>query len=695
MSENFERLGNYILLEKINAGGMAEVYLSKSIGANGINKFLAIKRILSQFADNREFIEMFKEEAKIAVNLNHNNVVSIIDFKASQNQLYLVMEYVQGQNLRQILQQKKKKGLSLSLDFIVYMIREVAAGLDHAHRCVDRGTGKPLNIIHRDMSPQNIMVSYDGEVKIVDFGIAKAEAAGESTRVGTLKGKFSYMSPEQAEGLVVDQVSDLFSIGIILWELIADDRLFVANNEMNILKRIKECDVPELRRVNPTVPAELERIVKKTLMKDKSLRYQSSADLQKDLTRFLNKEYPDFTPGDFSTFMKFLFENEYSMAQERMVNYAKLDFGSLNELSEATQFTRPLVATIPSPPLVPPPESPANLNLNVNLNPLLFGEGAPPEFPAIPKGDSGLSNIQNAPTQIGPVTKTTQATLTGFTHNTGLKKPTPPAQPKRRQNTSIYTQFATKSGVTSTGIRYKVPVKPPTSEFAKGLFTFIFIAISLGGIYKAGPVRMKTKINKQFLALIDKSLGKMLPSSTHNPGDSKTPEDRTNLESGKQDLSLTGTVNVLIKSTPGRARIYVNTLDKGLTTPATLELEANKKYTITLIADGYLSYTTHITAFKNEQEVFANLTPVRYGYLDINVVNAGIDTIISIDDLEIKDRPPITKRPVQAGKPIKIRAVHPFSNTSAEQTVTVGVDEKKTIDLILSNPGKDKVENKR
>ena len=171
----FEQFGKYILLEKLATGGMAEVFLARSQAAGGITKFVAVKRILPQYAESPEFIDMFKDEAKIAVNLNHGNIVSIYDFGVQHGQFYLVMDYVEGRNLRQILNKLKKSNLRLSIDQVIYIIREVATGLEHAHRCLDGSTGKPLNITHRDMSPQNVMVSFEGEVKIVDFGIAKAE----------------------------------------------------------------------------------------------------------------------------------------------------------------------------------------------------------------------------------------------------------------------------------------------------------------------------------------------------------------------------------------------------------------------------------------------------------------------------------------------------------------------------------------
>lgn len=301
------------------------MFLGRGSGAGGIGKFFAIKRILPQYADSPEFIDMFKDEAKIAINLNHSNIVSIHEFGVEKGQFFLVMDYVEGRNLRQILNKMKKSAAQFSIDQIVFVIREVAAGLDHAHRCIDGTTGKPLNITHRDMSPQNVMVSFEGEVKIVDFGIAKAESQIESTRAGTLKGKFGYMSPEQAEGQPVDLRTDIFSLGIVLWELLANDRLFVANNEINTLRKIRDCQIPSLRKVNPNIHSELERIVQKALARDRNLRYQTGAALHRDLNRFLNRQFPDFSPQDFSVFVKSVFADEILSLRKRLLEYAKVN----------------------------------------------------------------------------------------------------------------------------------------------------------------------------------------------------------------------------------------------------------------------------------------------------------------------------------------------------------------------------------
>ncbi len=320
-----EKFGKYILLEKLAVGGMAEVYLAKSNGANGVHKFVAIKRILPQYTNNPEFISMFKEEAKVAINLSHSNIVSIYDFGIENDQFYLVMEFVEGQNLRQIINEMKKSNKSFNIDQAVYIVKEAAAGLNHAHRCVDAQSGKPLNITHRDMSPQNIMISFEGESKVIDFGIAKSTSETEATKAGTLKGKFSYMSPEQSEGFSIDPRTDVFALGIILWELLANDRLFTGSNEGAILRKVRECQIPAIRKINPLVPIELERIVMKALAKDKNVRYQTAANLHKDLNLFLNTQYPDFSTHDFSQFICSCFKSSYNERKEKLIAFSQLE----------------------------------------------------------------------------------------------------------------------------------------------------------------------------------------------------------------------------------------------------------------------------------------------------------------------------------------------------------------------------------
>ncbi len=676
MSENYERLGNYVLLEKLNSGGMAEVFLSKSVGANGVNKFFAIKRILPQYADAKEFIDMFKEEAKIAVNLDHSNVVSIIDFKVSHSQLYLVMDYVQGQNLRQLLQQKKKKNLELNLPFIVYIIREVAAGLDHAHKCNDKTSGRPLNIIHRDMSPQNIMISYEGEIKVVDFGIAKAETAGDSTRVGTLKGKFSYMSPEQAEGLVIDQTTDIFSLGIILWELIADDRLFVANNEFNILKRIKECDIPDIKRVSSNIPPELEKIVKKSLMKDKTQRYQTASELLRDLTRFLNKEYPDFTRNDFATFMKFLFEDEFRYNQNQLVKYSKIQLESnpQNTIPENT-FSVVAQSNDGAPKgllaLEPPALTPINPNPSAQLRNIV--------------NNTAQNNLTNTKPLISTHSENINKSLEVRKTQSNISQAFQKSTATKSSTMSSSIAFGQIRGTSSSGVhaqvRFNKKKQSPLDSIVRVLSVILIVISILFGAYyfKAGKIPGGTFVFKGK----DKSGHGKNGSADGKSGNNSTGEAGQS-ELGSTKPSTNGKYSILIQSSPIKARIYLNSIDTGLFSPAAIEVSPNTPFTITLLADGYLPYTGRYTATVNGQKLNANLQQISIGYVNIKVINAGVDTIVYVNDLKLEDKPPISRYPIPAGTPVRIRAEAPFTNASAETTVTVGKDEKTNVELILS-----------
>ncbi len=348
MKKKFETFGNYILLEKLASGGMAEVYLAKKIAASGVQKFVAVKRILQQFSESEDFIAMFKDEAKIAINLSHSNVVSIYDFGTEKKQFFIVMEFVEGRNLRQILNRMKRVDKYFSVAQVAHIIRQTAAGLDHAHRCIDPTTGKPLNIIHRDMSPQNVMLGFEGDAKVVDFGIAKAAHQIEATRAGTLKGKFGYMSPEQVEGQTVDSRTDIFALGIMAWEMLANQRLFLANTEINTLRKIRECEVPSLRKINPNIPAELDQIVKKALEKNKVERYQSAGDLQRDLQGFLSRFDPDFSTQDLSVFVKGLFSEEIIQSRKKQIVYAQVTSQRKKireDLAEKTQVIGTATAT--------------------------------------------------------------------------------------------------------------------------------------------------------------------------------------------------------------------------------------------------------------------------------------------------------------------------------------------------------------
>ncbi|MEI6092619.1 MAG: serine/threonine-protein kinase, partial [bacterium] len=312
------RFGDYYLIDKIAIGGMAEIWRAKTIGLEGFERNVAIKCILPSYTQNPEFNSMFIDEARIASTLTHSNIVRITNFGVIENKYYHEMEFVDGRNLRQIFQKCKEEHVSFPIDSACYIISEVCKGLHYSHTKHDSVTNEPLNIIHRDISPQNMMISFEGEVKIIDWGIAKAKGKIEETRAGVLKGKFGYMSPEQAEGEELDLRTDIFSVGIVLYESVTGERLFIADSEINTLKKIKEGVIPLPSRVNPDVDKELEAIILKALARPRIERYQTCYDLYDDLVKYLHKKFPAYNSLKLSKFIKEIFSSEIIADRKRV-----------------------------------------------------------------------------------------------------------------------------------------------------------------------------------------------------------------------------------------------------------------------------------------------------------------------------------------------------------------------------------------
>jgi len=277
-----EQFGKYSLIRKVGTGGMAEVFLARTTVAQGLNKTLVIKKIHTAYARSRQFVTMFVDEAKIALGLNHPNIIQVFDFGAVADTYFLAMEYVEGMDLLRLLQEAAKARLRLAYGVSAYIVQQLAKGLDYAHRKTDE-FGQPLGIVHRDISPQNILLSWDGGVKIVDFGIARARDVHEEQ--GVIKGKFAYMSPEQARGEPVDCRSDVFAAGIVLFELVCARPLFHGKGK-EALEMVKSGAIPRPKDFAPELPDTLERIILKALAFHRTDRYQTARDLQHDLGRF-------------------------------------------------------------------------------------------------------------------------------------------------------------------------------------------------------------------------------------------------------------------------------------------------------------------------------------------------------------------------------------------------------------------------
>lgn len=320
--QQFEYLGKHLLLEKIAAGGMAEVWLAQTQTTQGVSKFIAVKKILSHLTDDAEFISMFRQEASIVVNLSHSNIVSIYEFSEDNGRYFISMDYVEGQNLHGFLRKICDANITLSEEQSMYIAKEIACGLSYAHMAVEKSTGKPLGIIHRDVTPQNIMIGYNGEIKIIDFGVAKITNQLEATRKGSLKGKLGYMSPEQVAGMPIDSRSDIFSLGICMWELATKRKLFSGASEYEYVNKIMTLEIPLPSTFNLSVAAEFERIIMKALDRNLSDRYQSADEIHRDLAGHLNRYAPDFAAADFARFVQLTNQKEYRESRERLIRYS-------------------------------------------------------------------------------------------------------------------------------------------------------------------------------------------------------------------------------------------------------------------------------------------------------------------------------------------------------------------------------------
>ncbi len=311
--------GKYQLLDRIAVGGMAELFRAKQTGVQGFEKLIAIKKILPNLSEEENLITSFIDEAKLAALLHHENIVQIYDFGSMDKEYFIAMEFLFGKDLRAIRQAAKKRDLALGLENILYVISRICAGLDYSHNLKDL-QGRPLNIIHRDINPQNILVTYEGQVKIIDFGIAKAASHNTKTRENLIKGKLAYMSPEQASGQVIDHRSDIFSTGIIMYELLAVRRMFKGET-MHVLSLVREAQYDPPEEVIPDLPPKLNEILRRALAKNPDDRYQSAGEMLADVEEGAFELSLRPNARTFAQYLKELFEEEF--AEEELALWAK------------------------------------------------------------------------------------------------------------------------------------------------------------------------------------------------------------------------------------------------------------------------------------------------------------------------------------------------------------------------------------
>ncbi len=276
----------YRIIERVAAGGMAEVFRGVSEAMAGFKKNIAIKRILPSLTKNKKFVAMFLDEARLSLSLQHANIVQVFDIGHSEDTYFIVMEYVDGVDLKALLDWRRRIGKRIPIAHTLYLIMEVCKGLSYAHEMTNPENDAPLGIVHRDISPPNVLISKQGEIKVVDFGLAKATSQVEITDPGVVKGKMSYLSPEAARGEEVDSRADIFAVGILMYEMLTGKRLFYGETDYQTVELVRNAKIPPIKPQNPQVEPELEDVVRKALAKRKEDRYQSALDLQDALAQY-------------------------------------------------------------------------------------------------------------------------------------------------------------------------------------------------------------------------------------------------------------------------------------------------------------------------------------------------------------------------------------------------------------------------
>jgi hypothetical protein len=431
---------------------MAEVWRGKQFGASGFERLVAIKRILPNIAEDEEFISMFIDEAKISVQLTHANIAQIYELGNIAGSYFISMEYIPGKDMRAIFDRCRKKGEPAPVPLVAFCVSKMCEGLDYAHRKKD-GMGRDMGIVHRDISPQNILISYEGEVKVIDFGIAKAAGKATKTQAGILKGKFGYMSPEQIRGLPLDRRSDVFAIGVCLYEMLTGERLFVGDSDFSVLEKVRKAEVPPPSTYNRRIPEALEKIVLKSLAKDVDERYQYASELGDDLQRFLITSETIFNRKDLMQYMKSTFAEEVEREKQRLVDYAdiKPPEGMLAALEAASSYggapaAAPPPAAVPvvQPVVAAPPRSTQSL-------PPVSAQGVrrSPTLAALPK----LTAATAAP---APKEDEVQATQLVSSDHVFDDSPEPSTQPGVKPGANV--------GRAVTAAQARAPVVPAGSD---------------------------------------------------------------------------------------------------------------------------------------------------------------------------------------------------------------------------------------
>ena len=605
MSEVLKKFGRYFLLDRVAQGGMAEIYRARLAAKEGASRLLVIKRIQGSFGENPEFIKMFQAEIKVTMGFNHPNIVQLYDFGEEQNQPYIAMEFVDGRNLRQFLSRFAELKQGFPFDLASYIIEQAASGLQYAHGYKDKISGEPLNIVHRDISPQNILISYEGNIKVIDFGIAKAANSGENTRAGVIKGKPSYLSPEQISGDPLDGRCDIFALGIVYWELLTGRKLFAGENDLAVLKLIDSCNttVKPPSAINPEVPKELDYVVLKALTKSREKRYQTAEEFRRAIHKFIYGFNPDFNPADLSYFARDLFKDEIVEDRKRIQKLnekAEILLESEFRALETTKSTN-IRTRLPTKQL-----EPNRASTQLVTTPLA----------AV---GSGVALSSSSVAQVGASTTGVQITQSR------------PA-PKRRSETASF------DGLGSLRV-------PPTQQasgqsgFVGWLFKFCLVAGGgIGGLVYYGP-SVGIPVPNVLWTLLDRAPAATPDSANGGEGVTPTPAPAAPVAAAAAPIPNDGMIALMLKVMPGiqGATIQLNghTVRAVASTPIrvgigqSLQLSINRPGFKPLVRD-FVVDAARARGLR-EWPVEVALEPEQFGYLSIHSTPSADAVLIAAE----------------------------------------------------------------
>lgn len=575
---------------------MAEIYKAKTFGAEGFEKELAIKRILPHAAEDKEFINMLIDEAKLSVLLSHANIVQVYDLGKVGQDYFISMEYIHGINFRDILYKLREKNHRMPADLAVYVASEVCKGLDYAHRKTD-AHNQPLGIVHRDVSPQNILISFEGEVKIVDFGIAKAAMNISHTMAGILKGKIAYMSPEQAMGKQIDARTDLFSLGILLYEALSGKKLFTGDSQFEVLKKIRTTRI-NIGKLPETIPQSLKPILAKALAYEVEDRFGCAGDMQVALTKYLYSTYTDFSPRKLAVFVKEQFQDEVQKE---------------NKEEEAEKILEIKTSTI--------------------------GLAGPSQ--------ENIVHRETTPAKALGRAKTSKSVTISETF--------PEPKPKVKWPWAAGLSLFLAAGLAFLSWKFFAPPSPPSAaEALKGTLQ-IFSEPAGAAIFLDGePTGHKTPA-----ILEDLELGKThaVALTLEKYGREEKNIELANADPVSLSFGLTKHVGVLnVISEPSGASILVNNIATGKITPATLDdLALNSEYKVTLSKPGYEDFEQPISlASTQPQKMMAALRPIELpppATPTPPVITEPIPPVAPAPP-PAEPKPPIVKEPVTPKPPV-------------------------------------------